>query len=107
MSADVISDILKGHPFTKGFWPDHIARLSAMGSEVRFRSGEAIFREGDHSSFFYLLVSGNVALEVMSPGRPVRVATLYAGEVLGWSSVTEDHNGKQFQALALEDVHAL
>jgi CRP-like cAMP-binding protein len=107
MSADVISSVLQAHPFTEGFWPDHIARLSAMASEARFRAGEAIFREGDHSSFFYLLVTGNVALEVMSPGRPVRVATLYAGEVLGWSSVMAGHNGKQFQARALEEVHAL
>ena len=107
MSIDVITDILRSHPFAEGFWPDHVARLSAMAAEVRFRQGEMIFREGDHSSFFYLLVSGNVALEVISPGRPVRVATLYAGEVLGWSSVMKGHNGKQFQARALEEVHAL
>jgi CRP/FNR family transcriptional regulator, cyclic AMP receptor protein len=107
MSADVIAIILQSHPFTEGFWPDHIARLSAMASEVRFRPGEAIYREGDHSSLFYLLINGNVALEVMSPGRAVRVATLYAGEVLGWSSVMEGHNGKQFQARALEEVRAL
>ena len=74
MSAVVIANVLQAHPFTEGFWPDHIARLSSMGSEAEFRAGEAIFREGDHSSFFYLLVSGNVALEVMSPGRAVRVA---------------------------------
>jgi CRP-like cAMP-binding protein len=42
----------------------------------------------------------------VAPGHPVRVATLMAGEVLGWSSVTLD-NGKQFQARALEEVHAL
>jgi CRP-like cAMP-binding protein len=78
-----------------------------MGSEIQFRPGEVIFHEGDHSSFFYLLISGNVALEVLSPGRPVRVATLYAGEVLGWSSVTGEAEGKQFQARALEEVHAL
>src|SRR5579871_2798646 len=78
-----------------------------MGSEIHFRPGEVIFHEGDHSSFFYLLISGNVALEVLSPGRPVRVAALYAGEVLGWSSVTVDTDGKQFQARALEDVHAI
>ena len=77
-----------------------------MAAEVRFADGELIFHEGDHSSLFYVLLSGNVALEVMASGRPVRVATLYAGEVLGWSSVTGD-NGKQFQARALEDVHAL
>ena len=107
MSTDVIANILQSHPFTEGFWPDHIARLSNMAAEVRFRPGEAIYREGDHSSLFYLLISGNVALEVMSPGRAVRVATLYAGEVLGWSSVMDGHNGKQFQARALEEVHTL
>jgi CRP-like cAMP-binding protein len=36
----------------------------------------------------------------------VRVSTLLAGEVLGWSSLTGD-TGKQFQARALEEVHAL
>ena len=107
MSSDVITNILQSHPFTEGFWPEHIARLGAMGSEVHFHAGELIFHEGDQSSFFYLLISGNVALEVVSPGRPVRVATLYAGEVLGWSSVTGDRDGKQFQARPLEEVHAL
>jgi len=107
MSTVAVAAILQSHPFTEGFWPDHIARLSAMAGEVRFAPGEMIFREGDHSSFFYLLISGNVALEVISPGRPVRVATLYAGEVLGWSSLTNGGDGKQFQARSLEDVHAL
>lgn len=107
MGTEVVTAILQTHPFTEGFWPEHIARLGAMAGEVTFRPGELAFHEGDHSSFFYLLVSGNVALEVLSPGRPVRVATLYAGEVLGWSSVTGDTDGKQFQARALEDVHAL
>jgi CRP-like cAMP-binding protein len=73
---------------------------------VRFASGELIFHEGDHSSLFYLLISGNVALEILSPGRPVRVSTLYPGEVLGWSSLGSDTD-KQFQARALEGLHAL
>ena len=98
--------LLQDHPFTKGFWPDHVTRLAAMAGEVKFAAGELIFHEGDHSSFFYLLISGNVALEVLPAGRPVRVSTLFAGEVVGWSSVTGD-DGKQFQARALEEVHAL
>ena len=99
--------ILQAHPFTHGFWPDHIARLADMASQVTFRPGELIFHEGDHSSLFYLLVTGNVALEVIPPGRPVRVATLHPGEVLGWSSVTGDTDSKQFQVRALEGVQAL
>lgn len=97
---------LPEHPFTKAFWPDHLTRLAAMAAEVHFLPGELIFQEGDHSSFFYLLVEGNVALEVTTPGHPVRVSTLYAGETLGWSSVTGDDR-KQFQARALEPVRAI
>jgi len=106
METDTVKGLLEQHPFSHGFWPDHIARLAELGSEIHFKSGEEIFQEGDHSSLFYLLVSGNVALEVVTPGRPVRVATLVAGEVLGWSSLTGD-TGKQFRARALEQVHAI
>jgi len=101
-----VTALLQQHPFTKGFWPEHIGRLAAMAGKVQFEPGETIFQEGDHSSLFYLLISGNVALEVVAPGHPVRVSTLVAGEVLGWSSVTLE-SGKQFQARALEEVHAL
>ena len=104
---EAVIGLLKSHPFTGGLWPEHVARLGAMASEARFRPGEVIFHEGDHSSFFYLMIAGNVALEVVSPGRPVRIATLYPGDVLGWSSLSGNGESKQFQARALEDVHAL
>jgi CRP/FNR family transcriptional regulator, cyclic AMP receptor protein len=97
---------LADHPFTKAFRPDHLARLTEMAVEVRFAPGDIIFQEGDHSSLFYLIEDGNVALEVEAPGRAVRIATLYAGEVIGWSSVTGDDR-KQFRARALEAVHAI
>lgn len=102
----MISDLLRQHPFSKEFWPEHVQLLSKMAAEVNFASGELIFHEGDRSSFFYLLLEGNVALEVVAPGHPVRISTLVAGEVLGWSSITGDP-GKQFQARALEPVRAL
>jgi CRP/FNR family cyclic AMP-dependent transcriptional regulator len=98
--------LLRQHPFSEGFWPEHVQLLSEMAAEMHFASGELIFQEGDRSSFFYLLLEGNVALEVIAPGHPVRVATLVSGEVLGWSSITGDP-GKQFQARALEPVRAL
>jgi len=106
MSPTAIEVMLRDHPFTRDFWPEHLARLADMASQAHFRPGELIFQEGDHSSLFYLLVSGSVALEFVDPGRPVRVRTLYGGEVLGWSSLTAEDN-KQFQARALEEVQAL
>jgi CRP/FNR family transcriptional regulator, cyclic AMP receptor protein len=101
-----ISNLLHDHPFCRRFWPEHVAKLAGLASAAHFEAGELIFQEGDHSSLFYLLVSGNVALEVVAPGHPVRISTLIAGEVLGWSSITSD-NGKQFRAKALEPVEAL
>src|SRR5689334_4145530 len=103
---ETIQQLLSEHAFARRFWPEHIARLAAMAAETRFSAGERIFHEGDQSSLFYLIIQGTIGLEVTSPGRPVRVATLYPGDVLGWSSITGD-NGKQFAAHALEPVYAL
>ena len=106
MTSENLANTLREHPFLEGFAPEHIDKLAAMASEVRFGKGELIFREGDESSFFYLLLSGTVALETSTPGRTLRIATLGRGEELGWSSVTPRH-GKQFQARSLEETRAL
>ena len=106
MTSENLANTLREHPFLEGFDPEHIDKLAAMASEVRFGKGALIFREGDESSFFYLLLSGTVSLETNAPGRTLRIVTLGRGEELGWSSVTPRH-GKQFQARSLEETHAL
>ena len=106
MSTEHITGLLREHPFTEGFWPEHIDLLAGMAAEVRFKPGELVFHEGDRSSLFYLLISGLTALETLTPGRALRVSTLYPGEVVGWSSVVGS-DSKQFQVRALEEVHAL
>lgn len=106
MTLENLANTLREHPFLQGFAVEHIDKLAAMASEVRFGKGEVIFREGDESSFFYLLLSGTVALETNAPGRILRIATLGRGEELGWSSVTPSHS-KQFQVRSLEETQAL
>jgi len=106
MTLENLANTLREHPFLRGFAAEHIDRLAAMASEVRFGKSEFIFREGDESSFFYLLLTGKVALETNTPGRILRIVTLGPGEELGWSSVTPSHS-KQFQARSLEETQAL
>lgn len=106
MTLEELANTLREHPFLEGFRAEHIDQLAGMASEVRFAKGEIVFREGDESSFFYLVLSGTVALETTTPGRILRVATLGRGEELGWSSVTSRHS-KQFQARCLEETRAL
>jgi CRP-like cAMP-binding protein len=77
-----------------------------MAREVSFERDQTIFREGDDTHDFYLIVSGRVALEMQEPDHVLRVQTLGAGDELGWSSVLMGR-GKYFQARALDPVKAL
>jgi len=97
---------LKDHPFLAGLSPEHLDKIAALAREVKFERDEIIFREGDASHTFYLLFAGKASLEVVAPGRIVRVQTLMEGEEIGWSAVLPDA-GKQFQARALTNVRAL
>lgn len=99
-------EYLKEHAFLAGFRPEHIDRLAAMANEVQFERNQVLFREGDESSLFYLILHGKVALEATATGRTVRIQTLHEGEEVGWSSVVAS-KGKHFQARALTNVRAL
>ena len=106
MESTNLLELLQKHPFLEGFQPKHIEKLAELGHELRFERDRVIFREGDESSFFYLIISGKVALEVTALGRTLRVQTLGDGEELGWSSVLAAE-GKHFQARALGTVKTI
>lgn len=106
METKALVEALKAHPFLEGFRLEDVEKLAGMAFEVRFDTDQMIFREGDESSFFYLLLEGKVALETHAPGRTLRIQTLGPGDELGWSSVLSPVR-KQFQARALEPVRAL
>jgi CRP-like cAMP-binding protein len=101
-----IAQTLATHPFLEGLSQPHLDKLVSLASEVRFQADQVIFREADPSSLFYLIVEGEVALEIRAPGRIVRVQTIGAGEELGWSSLLAKVN-KQFQARTLSPVRAI
>jgi CRP/FNR family cyclic AMP-dependent transcriptional regulator len=93
-------------PFFQGLTPAHQKRLAEFAHEVRFERDQVVFREGDASTSFYLVLSGRVALEVTAMGRALRVVTLDEGEEFGWSSLMPSQS-KQLQARALDAVRAL
>ncbi len=106
MKSESLFEGAREQPFLKGLTADHIEKIMAMASEVQFAADDVIFREGARSDFFYLLLSGKVALEVRTSGRILRVQTLGEGEELGWSSYLEEET-RRFQARALVQVQAL
>jgi CRP/FNR family cyclic AMP-dependent transcriptional regulator len=101
-----ILNMLRQHPFVVGFEPSYIETLAKVAKEVRFERDQILFREGDETTEFYLLVNGLVALEIAAPGHTFRVQTLFAGDELGWSALLMGR-GKYFQARTLDRVDAL
>ena len=97
---------LRHHPFVAEFEPRHLEKLATLVREVRFERDQVLFREGDETRDFYLIVTGLVAIEIVAPGHVFRVQTLFAGDELGWSALLMGR-GKQFQARTLERVDAL
>ena len=73
-------------PFFEGLPPADLELIAGCASNVRFREGELLFRDGDNADVFYVLRHGRVALETFVPAKgPFTIETLEAGEVVGWS----------------------
>ena len=106
MPTSTLADIVRAHPFAEGMKESHVLKLADMALEVQFARDQIIFRQGDESGLFYLIVSGKVAIEASAPGRMLRVQTAGEGYELGWSSFLAK-GGKHFQARTLEPVRAL
>jgi CRP-like cAMP-binding protein len=76
----------------RGLGEAHLQKLAALAQPQECPAGTILFREGDASGFIFVLLSGEVALEVKAGDR--NPATVYAagpGELLGWSPVLGRH----------------
>jgi CRP/FNR family cyclic AMP-dependent transcriptional regulator len=81
-----LANALAIHPFTSGMSAQEVSILAANAMRVFYPAGETIFREGDPANRFYLIESGEVALEAYTiPTNAIRIQTIKAGDVLGWS----------------------
>ena len=78
--------IVLDQPFFAGLGPEFGAAISGCARNLRFATGQYLFREGEPANEFYLLRQGSVALELQSPGQqPLIVATLREGDILDGS----------------------
>ena len=68
--------------------PLHIHKLASIACERQFEEGAIIYRAGDVGEAVYLILEGNVVveMEVVDYG-PVTLFTLGPGQLFGWSSL--------------------
>jgi hypothetical protein len=95
------------HPFFAGFEEAFCKLVCGCARNVRFESGQYLFREGEPANEFYLLRHGRVALEIAPPGRSaVTFQTVGEGEIVGVSWLIPPYRWT-YDARALDLVRAI
>ena len=98
---------IAAHPFLIGLNEHQIRLLADCAIRTHFERDQIIFREGESANRFYLIESGQVALESTGDGeKPVTIDTIGAGDLLGWSWLFPPYVW-QFQARAVEPTAAI
>jgi CRP-like cAMP-binding protein len=99
--------ILAEHPFLTGMDAEQIKLLNGCASNVVFKAGEYIFREGEDANSFYFIRSGKVVIETFASQKgAILINTRDAGEILGWSWLVPPYKW-HFDARAIEITRAI
>ena len=90
MNHDNLIEALQEIRFLHDIGPMHLETISKIARLRDFNEGDIVFRQGDAAEHVYLVVYGNVSLEICAAGAGCQqILTLGPGELLGWSSVLE------------------
>ena len=78
----------KQSDFFGGMAHGFVKDIMANVEKIACAAGNVIFREGDETRYFYILIKGHVKLSIDREGRTVFVINR-AGECFGWSSLID------------------
>ncbi|MBZ5609303.1 MAG: cyclic nucleotide-binding domain-containing protein [Acidobacteriia bacterium] len=101
-----LTNAAKEHSFLAGMNDLQVAKLMALSHEVTFEENESILSAGEQSRNFYLMLSGNVCVEVSAPSYLVSIQALGPGDAFGWSALLDRHD-TLFRVRAREHSRAL
>ena len=77
---------LHAHPFFEGLPEQQLATIAALAGETTFPEHTYLIRRGDAASDLYLVLDGNVSLEIEAPGRDRVVLDMVgAGGIVGFA----------------------
>ena len=102
-TSDIYNELIK-IPWFQELKPEHIQQVAEMSTLRHYKAGEVFFHEGDKQDFFYIVLSGRVALDMFVPHRgKIRFYTCEEWDNFGWSSVTPVVHTRTAGAVAVMD----
>jgi CRP-like cAMP-binding protein len=86
---DEVTQELQKIPWFQELKPEHLRQFAEISFLRHYKAGEVFFHEGDKQDYFYIVLSGRVALDLFIPHRgKIRFYTCEEWDNFGWSSVT-------------------
>ena len=99
--------VIAESPVFAGLTQEQLEFIVGCAQNVHFDAGQTIAKAGDNADVFYLISMGEVALDLDVPNKKsVRIDTVEAGQVLGWSWLIPPHEWK-YDVTATELVRAI
>lgn len=92
---------------SSGLNAEQLQLIAEISSDAKFRAGQHLWRQGEFHETCYLVISGQLALEIYVPMHgPIAVDKIGPGELLGGSGLLNRQKWN-FDARALTDVQAV
>lgn len=93
--------------FASGLEPETATRLAELARVYHAEPGQQLFREGDPSDLFGVVIRGRIALRTLVPERgEITILTIEPGDVFGWSTVVPPYRSTS-TATAIEPMDAI
>ena len=90
MSKDFLVETLRELQFLSDMAPEYVERIANIAHIRDYGESDVVFREGQAAEHIYLVMFGNVSLEVCAAGIGCKqILTLGPGELVGWSSLLD------------------
>ncbi len=90
MSKDFLVETLRELQFLSDMAPEYVDRIANIAHIRDYGESDVVFREGQAAEHIYLVMFGNVSLEVCAAGIGCKqILTLGPGELVGWSSLLD------------------
>ena len=107
MSTARHESYLAQHRFFKDFDPAYLKVLAEHASEKEFKRGDFISAQDDVASSFFLILEGEIEVQIPSIyGPPIVVQTLAKDDILGWSWLIPPYKW-HFESKASENTRLL
>jgi CRP-like cAMP-binding protein len=105
--VQTIDALLPEVPAFAGMDSDHLQLVAGCAANRVFDDGDYLAREGDPADTFFVIRTGNVALETYTPQRgALLIETLHEHDLVGWSWLVPPYR-TQFDVRANGTTHTI